>query len=153
MTKMIKNLKHNDLIQAAIIVADDIMNRYDVTHRTLHIFPVPRGGVPVTYLTMAFLKGNIKLVDNVLEADVIIDDIVDSGATRDKLLELNPNARFYALFENPSMWLSFPYERTLDGEDKSIEDAILRLAQYHKIPETHFEKFSNILKKKPSFNL
>lgn len=91
--------------------------------------PVPRGGVPVAYMLAAQGVTGMHLTDNPQEADVFVDDLVDSGRTRDEYLRDYPNAKFVAAFSKQpgDGWLVFPWEET---EERSIEDAFVRLLQF-----------------------
>ena len=137
MQKEIIELSHLDMIVAAVKVSTQIKNDFDElinnTDLALNIYPVPRGGIPCSYLAMGFIGGSIRLVDSAEEADIIIDDIIDSGDTRNRVLALNPNARFYAFFNSedyPDKWLSFTYDRTLDNQDSGIDIELLRLSEH-----------------------
>lgn len=91
-----------------------------------YIYPIPRGGVPAAYLVATFLKCNYIFVDSPDKANIIIDDLVDSGRTRDKFAATHPSLTFFSLLdktENPDMgWEA--------SEEKSIEDNIVRLLQF-----------------------
>lgn len=112
--------------------------------KTLSIWGVPRGGVSALYLVLAEyrnlpgVKGNALLGLHVTEkapqADVFIDDLVDSGKTRDLYLGLKPKARFMALIEKGKTdgfplgeWLVFPWEETAES---SASDIFVRLLQF-----------------------
>ena len=86
-------------------------------------------GVPRVGSVPAALTG--KAVMNPHSADVIIDDLVDSGATEKKWKELFPEKPFVALFDKRkelhNEWLVFPWEKEEDGE---IEDNMTRIFQY-----------------------
>lgn len=85
-------------------------------------YPVPRGGVPVAYL----LRGALPLiiVDDVETADLIVDDIIDTGRTRDRFPEQIPfvapyrkpvgepkKGNWYAPVPVPEdCWIVFPWE-------------------------------------------
>lgn len=91
------------------------------------IYGVPRGGVPAAYL-IAGCEASITIVDSADKADVVVDDIIDSGATRDKYA----GKPFYALVNKHEddkglPWVVFPWEG--DAEN-GIEDNIRRLLQY-----------------------
>lgn len=101
---------------------------YDLLDKTTSQLPkdtkyygVPRGGQIVAGLT-----GNA--VDTIEEADVIIDDLIDSGATLKRYN--NYNKPFIALIDkrkvHKDIWIVFPWE-TQEG---SIEDNVIRLLQY-----------------------
>lgn len=90
------------------------------------VFPVPRGGVPVSYLLQSVFP-LIEIVGHEDHADIIIDDLIDSGATRTRF-----NGKpFYALYDKraePDLgWLVFPWEGCSSG---SIEDNVVRILQY-----------------------
>lgn len=101
------------------------------------IFAVPRGGVPAAYLVISCLLAaddgiHPILVDDWMRADVIIDDIIDSGATKAKF----PGKPFFALVDKQQQdkdlgWVVFPWEVTLNGDDdEGVEDNIRRLLQW-----------------------
>ena len=94
-------------------------------------FAVPRGGIPVAYLLHRYCQ-RLELVDKPEDAYIIIDDIIDSGATREKFQKEFPNKKFYALIDKTRIqgvpdWIVFPWE---ESEESSIEDNIRRLLQY-----------------------
>lgn len=84
-------------------------------------YGVPRGGQVVAGMTG-------KAVDTIEEADVIIDDLIDSGATFERYKQYNK--KFYALIdkrvEYQNEWLVFPWE----NEQGNVEDNVRRLLQY-----------------------
>lgn len=101
----------------------------------ISIFGVPRGGTHVAYLLKLRVPFEVKLVYDVSQADVIVDDIVDSGKTRDRYLEKNEKAPFFSLYTadelaeiNQTCWLVFPWEQA--GSDSSADDIPIRLLQY-----------------------
>lgn len=84
-------------------------------------YGVPRGGQIVAGMT-----GNA--VDTLEEADVIIDDLIDSGATLERYK--NSGKPFVALIDKrielQGEWLVFPWE----NEEGNVEDNVRRLLQY-----------------------
>ncbi len=88
-------------------------------------YGVPRGGVIVAGLT-----GNP--TNNIEEADVIIDDLIDSGKTMERYAKYNKP--FIALidkrFENKEDWLVFPWESKEQDTNETVEDNVRRLLQY-----------------------
>lgn len=132
------NLSHSNILNAAAILSEKIKNDFEEEAPVffLKIYAVPRGGIPCAYILMNFLPSNftVELVDDIHDATIIIDDIEDSGETKKKLLEMKPDAKFYTFFKsNEDTWLSFPWERTLLGEDTGIEKELIRLSEYLKI--------------------
>lgn len=81
------------------------------------LYGVPRGGQIVAGLTG-------RAVDNIIEADAIVDDIVDSGATRERYAHYGKP--FWALWEKKpgDGWITFPWE----GSDLTadIRDTVVR---------------------------
>ena len=96
----------------------------------LNVYAVPRGGVAVVYLMKQFMKFNI--VSHPDEADLFIDDIIDSGQTRKKYFDKYPIAQFAALItrETEESWYVFPWEVKESGEEEGIEANVVRLLQY-----------------------
>jgi GTP cyclohydrolase I len=75
------------------------------------------------------------VAENKTEADVFIDDLIDSGATKKKFRKHYPATPFYALYnklqdaDKDKGWLIFPWEST-EHDDASAEDVPTRLLQY-----------------------
>ena len=101
----------------------------------LKVYPIPRGGIPVAYL----LKGSfgIEITDNPAEADLFIDDIIDSGATYERYANRYPGVPFIALIDKRDMtsnyfgkWVTFPWEVGEKTDDHSMSDSIIRLLQF-----------------------
>lgn len=86
---------------------------------------VPRGGVIVAGLT-----GNP--TNNIEEADVIIDDLIDSGKTEERHKKYNKP--FEVLIdkreEYQNEWIVFPWEQKEEDSAETIEDNVTRLLQY-----------------------
>lgn len=125
-----REISHTELKKAAFQVAHRINIDFETHKEPLKVFPVPRGGVACAYLTSLYIFADCNFVHSPEDADIAIDDIVDSGETRKKILSRNPKIKFYALYENPTEWIVFPFEKTLNGEDSSIDDAIIRILEY-----------------------
>lgn len=92
------------------------------------VYGVPRGGSCV-----AALHGN--MTDDPTQAEVIVDDIIDSGRTRDKWTKLFPATPFLALIDKTDTqsqfardgWIHFPWDAT---ESSDIEDHVVRVLEY-----------------------
>lgn len=91
--------------------------------KEIKAFGVPRGGCAIAAL--------FDPVDHPEFADLIVDDLIDSGKTRDEYVK-KYSAPFWAPFnkiEDPSIagkWLVFPWE----GKEPPIEDHVRRMIQY-----------------------
>ena len=99
----------------------------------LKCYPIPRGGVPAAYVLYSCFQF-ISMVDNPAEADFFLDDIIDSGSTRDKWAKEYPDTPFIGLINktNPTSpyidkWVVFPWEGDAAG---SILDNIVRIIQF-----------------------
>lgn len=97
------------------------------------VFAIPRGGIPAA-LAVAGHHGNLQLVDDPAEADLFIDDIIDSGDTMRRWCDKYPGKPFFALIDKTEKdgefcdrWVVFPWEGTAEG---GIEDNIKRLLQF-----------------------
>lgn len=113
------------------------IRRYYKTHglrtNSLNIYPIPRGGIPATYaLCWAFRQNNIAvgICDHPDQADMFYDDVIDSGATRNRFRELYPTTPFFALVDKSKeftgQFVVFPWEA---GKEASAEDSVRRLLQ------------------------
>lgn len=98
------------------------------------LYGVPRGGVSAAYLiaNALHLRGRSNMVtDCAVNATAIVDDIIDSGQTRDRYKEEHPGAIFDALYvrtlQQEPAWLVFPWEATAES---SAEDIAARLLQF-----------------------
>lgn len=90
------------------------------------VYGVPRGGM----IAAGFLK-YARRTWNPSEANIILDDIVDSGRTRDRHIVEYPHALFYPLIDKlndktyEGKWVQFPWE-----SETGPEDAVVRLLEY-----------------------
>lgn len=96
-------------------------------------FAIPRGGIPAA-LAVAGRHGSLQLVDDPAEADLFIDDIIDSGDTMRRWCDEYPGKPFFSLIDKTregsefaDCWVVFPWEETAVG---GIEDNIKRLLQF-----------------------
>jgi GTP cyclohydrolase I len=88
-------------------------------------YGIPRGGEIVAALAMA--RG-YKVALKAEDADTLLDDVIDSGATETRWRELYPKHKFIALFrkDGPKPWLIFPW----DAQSKAPgEDVVRRMLQ------------------------
>lgn len=91
----------------------------------LKVYPVPKGGMCLA----AYLQ-NATVVDDPESADVILDDIIDSGATRSRYDHLG--AHFFAPIDKQGAdahlgWVVFPWE--MRSEESGPTDAVVRILQ------------------------
>ena len=107
---------------------DWVKERVSTWDKRKKYYGIPRGGQYVAAL--------LNPVDTPEQADVIVDDLIDSGATMKRYMEKYPNKEFKALIDKHSEfvgeWITFPWERE-DG-DKDIEEHMRRVLQYFDDP-------------------
>lgn len=123
-------LNHVQIDQLAQQLAGRIVDHTDGrTHLMVH--PVPRGGVPVAYALKAHLP-NITITGDPADADIFVDDLIDSGSTRDRYTARYPGRSFFTLLSKEEVqfrdkWIVFPWETKDDNQP--VEDNIVRLIQ------------------------
>lgn len=101
---------------------------------TLNVYPIPRGGIAAAFAIEAAYSGGFNYVEDPKDADVFIDDLVDSGDTRERYSKINPDAKFITLLDKTEednlkgRWIVFPWE--VQNETTGPEDNIVRLLQF-----------------------
>lgn len=123
-----RTLTHFEVGTACQAMLARILSRF--VEGPVKLYAVPRGGVPILYMLLAHdIFKRCQVTDNPDEADVFVDDLVDSGDTRERYAKRYPQVPFEVAFTKGEGdgWLVFPWEQT---EEKSIEDAFVRLLQY-----------------------
>jgi len=107
---------------------EDIISRIEyikkknkITSKT-KIFGVPKNGMIVA----SFF--GCRNVYNPEDADIIVDDIIDSGKTKKKYRKMFPKKKFIVLFEKDKKgtWINFPYEKNSESD---YQDLVVRLLQ------------------------
>lgn len=100
----------------------------------LRAYAVPRGGVPAAYLLQGLVGFHI--TSDPADADIFIDDLIDSGSTCERYCDEYPGKPFFALIDkregdvaHVGQWVVFPWEVTDEGADDSGTDVITRLLQ------------------------
>src|SRR5487761_2644260 len=91
---------HDTCVHLARRAAHAIKERANELGCQIHLYGVPRGGIPVMYLLLPYFDNalHVCITDNIKEATFIIDDVIDSGATLERCSQQNPRACFVALF-------------------------------------------------------
>lgn len=122
-----KFVTHTEIDAACSALAATLESKFP--SGAVRLCPVPRGGVPVAYALLKHLPSRFRVTDHEAEADVFIDDLVDSGRTAKRYAENHPGKPFYSAFakHRGDAWLVFPWEQT---EEKSVEDSFVRLLQF-----------------------
>lgn len=131
-----------EVIERANTVAEQIakhewkreqQKRKALSQRRIELYGVPRGGVPAAYAVLSALKdigySAACVVSEPAPHTYIIDDIIDSGATRERFAEFP----FFALVDKkndcPDCFVVFPWEQK-ENEDEGIKENIRRILQY-----------------------
>ena len=103
----------------------------------MKVFGVPRGGIPVAYMLTSMYPSYFTLVETPEEAEVFVDDIIDSGSTMQRYCDEHPGKPFFALIDKTNEneqyvndWVVFPWEVTDKGDDELATDIVVRLLQY-----------------------
>lgn len=98
------------------INSDHTVNAEFSLDNPLKIYGVPRGGAIVAGLLLQRYSALLKAVGTAKEADVIVDDILDTGATAQKLADENPGKLLWVLCHKSDeaipadTWVVFPWE-------------------------------------------
>jgi GTP cyclohydrolase I len=114
-------ISSNSQAMEYIISWKEIIERVSKFDKSLKYYGVPRGG--------QYISAMLNPVDTIEEADVIIDDLIDSGRTMDRYFHYNKP--FVALFDKrtePELkdkWLVFPWEL----KEEPAEDNFARILQ------------------------
>jgi len=105
-----------------LLISEAEEDGFDLNRMT--IWGVPRGGSIVAGLIQG--KRDVVIVDDPEDADIIVDDILDSGATRDQY-----EKPFFTLVdkqeEKIDEWVHFPWEET---PEQDIEMSVRRIIQW-----------------------
>lgn len=103
----------------------------------VYVYGIPRGGVTVVFALMEHIaKYDIYITDDVTKAQILVDDIIVTGKTVERLKAENPNILYAdALIpqseaQASKLWYVFPWEVSLGGEDSSANDIVTRMLEY-----------------------
>lgn len=127
-------LSNAECLHAAYLMAQAIEAIPGLCASDIKIYGVPRGGIPVSYLVCVKRPYQFVLTTECDKASVIVDDIVDSGRTKQRYERLYEDTPFFALADylqtprKPGEWLVFPWE--VGEKDQSADDIVTRLLQY-----------------------
>ena len=107
---------------------NDVSIRLRNLNITGDVYGIPRGGAILA--GMLHMNG-ANAVDHPSLARFILDDIVDSGSTRDKIMDAHPQCLFRTLVDKPEeglmgTWVKFPWEH---DKETDLEDHVRRIIQ------------------------
>lgn len=129
----IKTLTNGDISKAADALVARLYAAVTPSMRPLGVYGIPRGGIPATYAVQAAwfreYSRPLEIVDDPALADAFIDDVLDSGATRDRYAKRYPGRPFLPLFKTTEegCWLVFPWENDEQGSAEDIPRRLLQL--------------------------
>ena len=122
-------LSWDECRQLAATVKSRIELDFNTNAGSLKVFGVPRGGC-----LAAALIHSLTPVDSADEADLILDDLIDSGSMREAFAVSHPSVPFYALLDKRDesskffgQWVEFPWEV---NEVQGPEENVRRVLQY-----------------------
>ena len=93
------------------------------------VYGIPRGG---NYVAALLAGHGIAVADEPGDADLLVDDIIDSGRTANRWLETF-GLKTYALIDReqdglePGLWIEFPWEE--GGIERDAADTVVRLIE------------------------
>ena len=134
-------VKPSDLDALAFKASRKIQPRTD---RPARVFAIPRGGIPAALAMRA--HRHFDLVDRPEDADYIVDDLIDSGDTMERVLKASERPRDLRglasaepvvlidkrdkASEYHDRWIVFPWEGDSGAEGAGFEDNIKRMLQF-----------------------
>lgn len=107
----------------------------------LKIWGVPRGGC---FIAMILASNNKAImVETPEEADIIVDDLIDSGDTVARYREQYPHKPFFVPIDKrgDSRWIVFPWE----AKEEPVKDNLERLNQYYNFSDKDFNTIKGII--------
>lgn len=101
----------------------------DIDQPGVTIYGVPKGGmIAAGFVCKAEVTHRINM------ADIILDDILQSGRTRESYRQKHPNTPFRVLFDKrqecTGEWLEMPWEVDHPNGQDNVQDNITRILQY-----------------------
>lgn len=132
-------LKNKDIKMLAARLNQQILIKYPHHQNGINIYPIPRGGVAAAYALAIENPEVYFITDNPVEADICVDDIIDSGATADKF-KRNFGLDTVALIDKKSdliymvpyvdKWIVFPWEKVDADNEETIDSNVQRILQF-----------------------
>jgi len=109
---------------------DEFLMHIHASLRTKKVFGIPKNGL-ILAQRLALHAPSVQLVEDVKEADVILDDVLASGKTMEHFRRWNPTASLLVMFDKRDDdvlklgWLKFPWE----DYEKDKGDVIVRIIE------------------------
>jgi len=122
----IRKLTWQDIeYQVSLIIKDNHLNNSSLWK---YVYGVPRGGISISIMFAQRLSLKIlTCLDRIAKEEVlIIDDIIDSGKTKERYIQ--QGYHFIALYQaKQGEWLEFPWETMIN--EAPAQDAITRIIE------------------------
>jgi len=119
-----------NLNQVAENIATRLRNAYGdkYFHKKFKIYGIPRGGLFCALILANKLPGSV-VIDDPSDADIIVDDIEDSGRTLARYRKENALAITTTFFNSKdfSEWVTFPWE--VMDKTGGMDDVVIRVCQ------------------------
>jgi GTP cyclohydrolase I len=132
----ISNYKEEQAMKKLVLGWRDINTALDkLALKNERVYGVPKGGMIVVGLAKQKFPG-IQIITDPWETkpDLILDDLIDSGATRKKYKTDFPDVSFESLFDKRDMdgnpWIVLPWEADHPAGADSIQQNIVRQLEY-----------------------
>ncbi len=165
-------LNSNTVHELAIFINTEISyavtNGASIKHRDgfIRLFAIPKSGYAAASLLLSIVPGVYKIVFDPTEADFFIDDIIDSGYTK-QYYESTYNKKVLALVdksnavqmefirqssaESDNEWIVFPFDKPSERDDKQV---INRFLQYFGVAQNdltheHVNRFIDLIQRDP----
>jgi len=114
---------------------ESILSHFDYIPDPVKLYGIPRGGIYVALMLKHLINAeeqidNWEIVEDPTQATVFVDDILDTGETKDYYSITYPNIPFFVLLVKNyrNAWVSFPWERMT--QDNGPVDNVRRLLEY-----------------------
>lgn len=94
----------------------EVLERIDHLPLDAIYYGIPRGG---TYVAGLMAARGYRVSDEPEQATALVDDIIDSGATKTHWTRLHDKP-FHALYERGDAWLVFPWEQDMETDARGV---------------------------------
>lgn len=98
---------------------DELADRIE-SHET--IYGIPKNG---SIIAEGLSWRGYKITDNPDKATIFVDDLIDSGKTRDEYLKRYPSKLFLTLIEKNDEWIQFWFEKKVSDDEQTVVTRML----------------------------
>ena len=114
--------KYNELI---FRLGCKITKKFGTDRSMIRIYGIPKNGsiIALSLVTNPYFKSHMTLCTNGIDVDVLIDDLIDSGRTKEKYMYQHPDAYFFTLIDKKkeynNEWIHFWFEKDYESDAAS----------------------------------